>query len=120
MENQLLFYLGLSLIILHEMDAMRLKEWRIIPVLSICSDNLGQLIFSLAHIPLFIWFFWAMSHNCNLNRLIFWFDIFLIIHVFLHLFFIKHKENGFKGFASWAIIIGAGLSGTFDLLLHIL
>jgi uncharacterized membrane protein YhhN len=44
------------------------------------------------------------------------FDIFLIVHLVLHLLFLRHKNNEFKDWISWSIIIGAALFGLLDLI----
>jgi len=44
------------------------------------------------------------------------FDYFLIVHLFLYLLFLKQKNNEFKDWISWTIIVGAALFGLLDLL----
>lgn len=100
---------------IHEMDAVRCREWRIFPGLSLLSDKLGEMIFIFAHIPLFFVVFSQLTHNSNLAGFIRGFDIFMIIHVGLHLLFLTHKNNLFKDFISWTIIIGAGFFGLLDI-----
>jgi hypothetical protein len=117
MTEYFFFYLGLSLITIHEMDAIRCKEWRIIPGLSSLADDLGFKIFVVAHIPLYGLLFWSLIESENREALIKGLDIFFIIHVGLHLLFLFHKRNEFKDWISWSIISGAGLFGMLDLLL---
>jgi hypothetical protein len=52
-----LFYLALSFMIIHEMDAVRCREWRIFPGLSRMNESLAFKIFIIAHIPLFLLYF---------------------------------------------------------------
>jgi len=108
------FLLGVTLIFLHEMDAIRCKEWRIFPGLSLLDDRRGFVTFTLAHIPLLFW----ILHEIKIKdeNFIYYFDIFLIIHLLLHLLFLMHKKNEFKDWVSWLIIIGAALCGLFDLI----
>jgi hypothetical protein len=40
----------------------------------------------------------------------------MIVHLGLHILFLKHKNNEFKDCISWTIIIGAGLCGLLDLI----
>jgi hypothetical protein len=117
MTEHFLFYIGLSFLTVHELDAMRCREWRIFPGLSLLSDKLGQLVFIFAHIPLFLFVFYRLTNGTNLDSFVKGFDIFMIIHVGLHLLFLKHKNNEFKDWTSWTIIIGAGLFGLADLIL---
>lgn len=116
MTEHFLFFIGLSFLAVHELDAMRCSEWRIFPGLSLLSDKLGELIFILAHIPIFIWVFYQLTNSTNLDNFIKGFDIFMIIHVGLHLLLLKHKNNEFKDWVSWTMIIGAGLFGLMDLI----
>ncbi|MGF1637168.1 MAG: DUF6713 family protein [Cyclobacteriaceae bacterium] len=99
------------------MDAMRCREWRIFPGLSLLNDKLGQITFLFLHIPIFYIIFWQLTYNPNLEAFISGFNIFFIIHVGLHLLFLMHKNNEFKDWISWTIIVGAGLCGLLDLLI---
>ena len=110
------FLLGISFILMHEMDAIRCKEWRIFPGLSKLDDRQGLLVFTLAHIPLFYWILSAIqAGNENLAKGL---DIFLIVHILLHLALFRHPKNEFKDWLSWVLIVGAGLCGAIDLLLR--
>jgi hypothetical protein len=97
------------------MDAVRCKEWRIFPGMSLLNDYWGYRVFMVAHIPLFFLLFWQLAKPSN-ESLITGLDIFFIIHVGLHLLFLLHKKNEFKDWISWTIISGAGLFGLADLL----
>ncbi len=108
------FLLGVTLIFLHEMDAIRCKEWRIFPRLSRLDDKKGLIIFVFAHIPLVYWILFELK-NRN-EDFMYYFDLFLILHLVLHLIFLKHKKNEFKDWISWTIIIGAALCGLLDLI----
>jgi hypothetical protein len=114
MMTNFIFYLGISFILLHEMDAIRCHEWRIFPGLSLLNDKLGFLAFMLAHIPLFV-FMLSFFGNETFRR---GFDVFLIIHVGLHLLFLKHPKNEFKDWISWTIISGAGICGALDFFIY--
>lgn len=113
---ELNFYtLGLTLILMHEMDAIRCKEWRIFPGLSLLNDKVGLMVFIFLHIPLFYWILLETQLGHASFRI--GFDYFLMIHLGLHLLFLLHKKNEFKDWISWSIIIGAGLAGLLDILL---
>jgi hypothetical protein len=114
--EHLYFYIGLTFISVHEMDAIRCREWRIFPVLSLLTDKFGQLIFIFANIPLFFFVFYKLTHPES-NSFIKWFDIFMIIHIGLHLLLLKNKNNEFKDWISWILIIGAGFFGLVDLII---
>lgn len=115
MPEHLLFLTGISFLIVHEMDAIRCKEWRIYPLLSLLSNKAGQLVFVFAHIPLFILVFYQLTYISGNNAFIKGFNIFMIVHIGLHLLFLRHKNNEFKDWISWTLIIGAGLFGFADL-----
>jgi len=119
MTGHIFFYLGLSLLTIHEMDAIRCREWRIFPGLSLLSDKLGHIIFVFAHIPLFYFIFWQLTHSQDIEAFMKGFSIFMIVHLGLHILFLKHKNNEFKDWMSWTIIIGAGLCGLIDLIIKV-
>lgn len=118
MTEYILFLIGISFLVVHEMDAIRCKEWRIYPGLSFLSDKVGQLIFIFAHIPLFFIVFYQLTYNSDNNAFIKGFDIFMIVHIGLHLLFLRHQNNEFKDWISWTLIIGAGLFGLADLVFY--
>lgn len=115
MLAQLIFWLGVALICTHELDAIQHHEWRLFAFLRPFGDEIAYRIFTLAHVPLFLWFFWMAPHPAR------WFeigiDLFLIIHVGLHFFFRRHPLYEFKGWLSHGLIAGAGLAGLVHLLL---
>ena len=106
------FHAGLSFLVTHELDAIRCKEWRMLPGLSSLSDNMGLRLFVLAHVPLLFWIFQGIGNPSFVAGV----DIFMMIHLVLHVMFIRHKNNGFKDGMSWALIIGAAVFGALDLL----
>jgi hypothetical protein len=107
------FFLGLSFILLHEMDAIRCHEWRIFPGLSLLSDRWGKILFIYLHLPLFLWMFFEISELDTGFRN--GFNWFLIIHLILHLLFLMHRKNEFKDWISWSLIAGAALFAGIDL-----
>ncbi len=111
------FYLGLSLLVMHEMDAIRCHEWRIFPGLSLLNDWWGYPIFLLAHIPLFSWIFMQLTHPTATASFRNGMDVFMIVHLGLHVLFLWHPKNEFKDAISWVIIAGAAVAGFTDLIL---
>ncbi|MEM6806304.1 MAG: DUF6713 family protein [Bacteroidota bacterium] len=118
MPEHLFFYLGFSFILMHEMDAIRCREWRIFPALSLLEEKLAFPIFMLAHIPLYFFPLYYLQILVDPSPLIHGLDYFFIIHFFLHLLFLKHKNNEFTDLISWIIIGGCGLCGALDLILQ--
>ena len=115
----LAFYISLSFLTVHELDAVRCREWRIFPGLSQLNDRHGMLVFIFAHVPLFVWFFHNLSgvqaEPTSTFRV--GFDVFSAIHVVLHALLFKNPKNEFRDWASWTLIISAGVFGLIDLLL---
>lgn len=48
-----LFLLGLSLLVCHELDAMTHQDWRLLPVLGALPGETARIVFVITHIPLF-------------------------------------------------------------------
>lgn len=115
MMDYLFFYFALSLMIMHEIDAVRCKEWRIFPGLASLGDRVGYIIFIFAHLPLFVLVLWYLNYSENPTGFIQGFCVFTMIHIGLHLLFYKHRYNEFKDWISWSLILGAGLAGLLQL-----
>jgi hypothetical protein len=98
------------------MDAIRCREWRIFPGLSLLSDKIGHVFFVFAHLPLFYFVFWQLTYSKDIEAFMKGFNIFMIVHLLLHILFLKHKNNEFKDWISWSILIGSGLCGIIDLM----
>jgi hypothetical protein len=111
------FFVGLALILVHEMDAITCSEWRIFPGLSVLPEKTAYLVFMVLHIPLY---YLLVSNLYSANQLNTGFirglDIFFVVHVFAHILFLKHPKNQFKSNLSWMIISGCGVAGFLDLI----
>ena len=112
------FYIGFSLLLIHEMDAIRQREWKLFIFLSSLREETAYVVFTALHIPLYIVLFWGLfGDGSGINDgLVIALDCFLIIHVFLHLLFIRHKDYQFTSVFSWVLILGAGIAGALDLI----
>lgn len=117
MPSHFFFYLALSFLLIHEMDAVRCKEWRIFPILSLLNEKTGFQVFMFAHIPLFGVLLWALMGSQNPIYWIQGLNYFFLLHLFAHLLFLRHPKNEFKDGLSWLWIIGAALFGGIDLLI---
>ncbi len=92
--NIIVFSIVISLFLLHEMDAIRTREWRMFVFLKNLKDEISYLIFSIAHFPLyFLIIFCMLQINNQDSRAIFYIvtDILLILHLLVHLLFEKKK-----------------------------
>jgi len=107
------FYLGLGLLFTHEMDAMTNHEWRVLPLTSWLPDATGELVFLVAHVPLFavtIAFVASLSTRVRaLTQKIA--SAFLIVHAGLHAAFSGHEAYEFSAYVSSLLIYGAALCG---------
>jgi hypothetical protein len=112
------FMLGLSLILVHELDAVRCHEWRIFPGLSKLSDEWGLRIFIMLHIPLMYVLLAAVAAGPGAMWVAV-LDLFFVLHLGLHMLFLRHPRNEFSDRVSWTLIVGAAMSGGVDLLLGI-
>ena len=110
------FALGFSFILMHEMDAMRCHEWRILPLTSFMKERTGMRVFIFMHIPLF--YIPLLPQVFGNESFRFGASIFFIIHFVLHLLFLMHQKNEFKDWISWSIISGVGICGLLYLLVH--
>ena len=116
MDSHFFFFIALAFILTHEMDAVRVREWTIFPLLNRLDEKTGYTVFVAAHVPLFLALFWALFGSEGVNRsFIAGLDIFFIVHFFLHILFLKHLNNEFKSAFSWIFILGAGVAGVLDL-----
>jgi hypothetical protein len=117
MIEEILLFTNLSLLILHEMDAIHCKEWKLFGFLSKLPDSTGRIIFSILHLPLFIIIFFLIEYQFEI---FFWIlNIFLVFHLLIHWIFNKHKFNNFKSRYSSLLIISMGLIGVISILLKI-
>lgn len=116
MINHLFFYVGFSFFLVHQMDAIRCKEWRIIPIISLLEDDLGYIIYLFTHVPFLFFVLSQLTHGNDIEAFIKNFDVFMIIHIFLHLVFTQHQSNRFNNWISWSLIISPGILGLTDLM----
>ncbi len=106
MLKNYLFILNVSLLILHEMDAIRRKEWKLFIILKNMDEERGYLVFSLLHFPLcFIILYFIMNNSSSYyNIFTTAVNIFLIFHGGIHLVFRNNSGNDFRGLYSYIII----------------
>ena len=114
-----IFYLGLGLLCTHELDAMPNHEWRVLPLLRLLEDSVGQFAFVVAHVPLFaIVIGLVASLNLRRRRVArIVVSIFLVVHTILHWLFSDHPHYEFDSMLSSALIVGAGICGATYLFL---
>ena len=116
MTENIFFYTGLAFLTMHEVDAVRCREWRIFPGLSMLDDKSGRMAFLIAHIPLFYFIYWQLVYGQDKGAFMNGLSVFMMVHLGLHILYLRHRNNEFKDMLSWTIIIGSALSGMLHLL----
>jgi len=86
-----LLWISISLFILHEMDAVKTSEWKMLIFINRMNDKTAHIVFTSSHFILFIIIFYLMDYY--FNCLFITMSVFLIIHQAVHVLFKKHKEN---------------------------
>ncbi len=117
--NTLLYYFGVSLLIVHEMDAVGQAEWRLLFFLRDMSDQAAYPIFITLHIPAVFLVFWLGQNPKSSIRSVFRAvaAAFLLGHAIIHHRLVGAPEYGFHGLLSETLIYGAALCGIAYLLL---
>ena len=109
------YLIGVALLFVHELDAIKHHEWRLFAFLNPLGDENAYRVFTFLHLPLFLIFLWMTAYpRLNFEIAV---DIFLVVHVGLHFLFRNHPKYEFKGWFSHGIIAGAGIMGALHLLL---
>lgn len=109
--EQLFLITGTVFLVLHEVDAVRCKEWRIFPGLSLLDEKTSKVIFHIGQIIvlLVVYPLLLTSHEPQIQR---GFAVFMMIHFLLHVIYFFHPKNLFRDWISWSFITLAGISGT--------
>lgn len=101
-----------ALFFLHEMDAVRCREWRIFPILEKVEERTAMLWFFWLHVPLFGLLIWGVASayaGSNLFSLLF--GGFCVLHGFLHWLYERHPRNEFRNALSRSIIWSCAAAG---------
>jgi len=111
-----------SLLFIHEMDAIRQREWRMFVGLKDLPDEATYRIFLLVHLPLYVAALFILASGAGLARTILYYalDAFLIAHAIIHFGFRNHPNNGFTSALSKAIIYSMGILALIHLCLLLL
>jgi hypothetical protein len=104
----IIFSIIFSLLLVHEMDAVRNREWKIFVFLKDMKDEKAYQLFTIFHIPLYSLMLGLILFSETQRFAFYLLDVFIIIHTFLHLFFERHKNNELKNFFSRCLIYSMG------------
>ena len=111
-----IFSLELALLFLHEMDAIRRREWKMFILLKDMEDEKAYRVFMFLHIPLYTVIL-ALLFSGYYRIGFYITDVFLITHTLLHIGFRKHTANKLNNSMSKSIIFPAGILAAVHLLL---
>jgi len=116
---EIFFALIVSLLLLHEMDAIRAREWKMFIVLKDMNKDRACKVFLLAHLPLFFVVFLIMLSEWTTAQFVLYciVDVFLVGHAILHFCFRKHPDNGFTSLFSKTLILLPAILGIVHLCL---
>jgi hypothetical protein len=112
MGADLLFFTAVSSLLLHEMDAIDKKEWRLLFVLRRLPDDGALRWFIVLHLPLFVALMAliAASESATVRWIEGGVDAFLIVHAGLHEQLGSRGEIAFANAFSRSLIwLAAGL-----------
>ena len=111
---EVLFIVNVSFLLMgHELDAIQHHEWRFFFVLVPLSDQSAYRVFTLLHIPLFVFIIW----NLRAPWFQVGFDVFLMIHAGAHWILRNHPKIKFNNWFSRLWIFGGAFLGGFHLVL---
>lgn len=115
----LVYYLVVSLLLTHEMDAVHKCEWRLLFLLRKLDDATGRTVFILLHIPLLVVLLWLSTHSQAAVQC--WtmisIDIFAVIHAGLHWRLTNHPDYAFYTPTSKLLIYGAAFMAIVHMVL---
>lgn len=112
--ESLLFSINISLLLLHEMDAIKCKEWNMFIILKDMKESKAYLIFSVLHLPLYFALIYLLSNgSVNTKNIIgLCINFFLLFHWVIHFAFRNKHQNNFRNLYSSILI---NLMGVFSL-----
>ncbi len=100
---KILLWINISLFYIHELDAVRKREWRMMIFAERLNDETAYRIFTALHLPLFAAVFWLVESRFDI---LYWFvSGFGVFHFLLHSFFRKHPENRMRNVFSRTVIV---------------
>jgi CubicO group peptidase (beta-lactamase class C family) len=116
----ILYYLGISALFTHELDAVINMEWRLLYHLRTLPDVTASSLFIALHFPFFFLFLFLSHHKATLikERFRLAVCIFLVVHGILHFRLSNEPLYSFEGFLSNTYIAGASLLGLLFTLRH--
>lgn len=120
MQRTLLYYLGVSALLTHELDAVLNTEWRLLYVLRTLSDDVASVYFIAMHFVMVLAFFYFGHHTKSKIRDGFrsFVALFLVVHGGLHFRLSDDPLYTFSGLSSNLYIYAASAFGVLYLLTY--
>jgi len=117
MGGELLFFVAVSSLLAHEMDAIDKREWRLLFVLRRLPDDGALRWFIVLHLPLFVALMTLISaaESTTVRGIEAGVDAFLIVHAGLHERLGSRGEPAFGNLFSRFLIWSAAGSGALHL-----
>ena len=100
---------SVTLLAVHEMDAMTHAEWRLLPVLNDLQDENARDAFVLLRIPLYVGLFWSLffaTWKQLAGRI---FSVALIAHAIVHYLLSGHELYTFVAPIETVTVYGAAM-----------
>jgi hypothetical protein len=95
----------LSLLLVHELDAVQAKEWKMFIILKNMAEEAAVKVFIALHVPLLGVALYALAVGGFASYVLkIVVDVFVLAHAVLHFGFRKNSNNGFKTGFSKVII----------------
>ena len=113
------FLVSFSTLLVHEMDAVREREWRVLfPFNLINNEESAHIVFTGAHVPVTAALLLALTlPSSTADRMATGLSLFSIGHAAAHGLFRWKDWGGFKSLFSKTLIFGSAVAGFADLLL---
>lgn len=113
MAEDAVFSIVVAWFAVHELDAIRRREWRFFFAPTPLDDETAYRAFTALHVPLFALLVWG-SHSTPVQV---GFDVFLLAHAALHLLLRDHPRVAFGSWFSGVWIYGGAFLGVIHLAL---
>jgi hypothetical protein len=111
--STLLFLATVAWVVVHELDAIRQREWRFFAAPFPVRDETAYRVFTAIHAPALVGVLWLLeSPSFQLA-----FDVFAVVHGVVHLLLRTHPLVEFDSWFSRFWIYGASLLGALHLAL---
>lgn len=110
MRSESLYRLSAACLFTHELDSTLIQSWHPLSLSSNASVYFDQQIFMWAHVPIVVGLL-LLAETGSRAALRYGLCVFAVVHVGLHWFYRDQPVYEFSSFASWVLILLAGIFG---------